>query len=126
MTQQSRRAETVPNVIVDFECEEGMLYVSIENIGSLPAYKISVEFDKKIRGIENENEISSLNLFKCIEFLPPGRKIRAFIDRFPSYVVRKQPMLVQTTITYFGKNRRKFVESIRHNLSIYEDLPEIL
>ncbi|MDG6905699.1 MAG: hypothetical protein JRN20_07945 [Nitrososphaerota archaeon] len=125
MPQQSRRAELVPNVIVDFEVEQGMLYVSIENIGSLPAYEISVEFDKKISGIENEKEISSLNLFKGIEFLPPGKKIRAFIDSFPSYVVRKQPMMIRTTITYSGKNRRKFVESIRHNLSIYKDLPDV-
>ncbi|MDG6999939.1 MAG: hypothetical protein JRN15_12585 [Nitrososphaerota archaeon] len=126
MPQQSRRAGLVPDVIVDFECEEGMLYVSIQNTGSLPAYKISVEFDKKIRGIENEKEISSLNLFKSIEFLPPGKKIRAFIDSFPSYVIRKQPMMVQTTITYSGKNRRKFVESIKHNLLIYKDLPDIM
>jgi hypothetical protein len=124
--RQSKRGEQAPNVIVDFEYQEGMLYVSVQNIGSLPAYQISVEFDKKIRGIENEQLITSLNLFKETEFLPPGKKIRAFIDSFPSYITRKQPMIVQATITYYGKDRRKFVHSIKHNLAIYRDLPEVL
>ena len=67
MPQQSKHPKLAPDVIVDFDYVEGMLYVSVENIGSLPAYRISVEFDKKIKGIENEREISSLNLFKEIE-----------------------------------------------------------
>ena len=126
MPRQSKRGEQAPIVIVDFEYQEGMLYVSIQNIGTLPAYEISVEFDKMIKGIENEQVITSLNLFKEIEFLPQGKKISAFIDSFPSYVARKQPMIVQTAITYHGKDRGKFVDSIKHNLAIYRDLPEVL
>jgi hypothetical protein len=126
MPRQSKRSELAPNVIVDFEYEGGMLYVSIENIGNLPAYNVYVNFDVDIKGIENATVISSLGMFTKIEFLPPRKKIRAFIDSFHSYVARKQPMTVQTKITYYGKDKRKFVDSIKHNLSIYKDLPEVL
>jgi hypothetical protein len=127
MAQKEPEAgEGAPNVILDFEYAGGLLYVSVENIGTMPAYKISVEFDKKMIGIDGEKEISALNMFRDMAFLPPQKKIRAFVDTFPSYVARKQPMTVQVTITFHGRDGRKFANSIVHNLSIYQDLPEAL
>ena len=113
-----------PEVIVDFEYSGGLLFVSVENIGVAPAHGVSVEFDKRVTGINGAREISSLNMFKSLEFLPPKKKIRAFVDNFHSYVARRQPMVVRTVITYRGKDGRRLVDKATHDLSIYQDLPE--
>jgi len=115
-----------PEVILDFEYVKGLLYIVVGNIGTSPAYSVSVEFDEKITGIGGEKEISSLNLFRDIGFLPPQKKIRVFVDSFPSYIARKQPMNVEVTITYYGEDKKKLSNSITHNLSIYQDLPEAM
>jgi hypothetical protein len=126
----SRRARAsdgrgrTPEVIVDFECSGGLLFVSVENIGVAPAHGVTVEFDKKVTGIDGAQEISSLNMFKNLEFLPPKKKIRAFVDSFHSYVARGQPMVVRTVIIYHGKDGRRLVDKATHDLSIYQDLPE--
>ncbi len=120
----SKEGGRAPEVIVDFEYSGGLLFVSVENIGTAAAYGASVEFDKKVTGIDGAQEISALNMFQKLEFLPPKKKIRAFVDNFHSYVTRRQPMVVQTVITYHGKDGRKLVENTTHDLSIYQDLPE--
>lgn len=122
--QASEDGGRAPEVIVDFEYSGGLLFVSVENIGAAPAYEISVEFDKKLTGIDGAQEISALNMFGNLEFLPPKKKIRAFVDSFHSYVKRGQPMVVQTVTTYRGKGGRKLVDKTTHDLSIYQDLPE--
>jgi hypothetical protein len=122
--QASKDGRSAPEAIVDFEYSDGLLFVSVENIGAAPAYGVSVKFDKKVTGIDGAQEISALNMFQNLEFLPPQKKIRAFVDSFHSYVTREQPMVVQTIITYHGKDGRKLVEKTTHDLSIYQDLPE--
>lgn len=52
-----------PEVILDVRFEQGLLYMSVKNIGDDPAYDVSVEFDKAIRGIGGKRVISDLPLF---------------------------------------------------------------
>jgi hypothetical protein len=112
---------------LDFEYDDnGILYIIIENIGPVSAYKISIKFDKEIRGVEGEKEISAMKIFNHIEFLPPHKKIRIFVDTLVSYVLRKQPLIIEATVIYSNKNNRKFQNEITHDLSIYQDFPHIL
>jgi hypothetical protein len=113
-----------PHAIVDFEYLGGLLFVSVENIGDAPAYGVSVKFDRKVTGIDGAQEISALNVFNNLEFLPPKKKIRAFVDSFHSYVTRGQPTVVRTVVTYHGRDGRKLADKATHDLSIYQDLPE--
>jgi hypothetical protein len=115
-----------PEVILDFEYDNGILYIIIENIGPVSAYKISIKFDKEIRGVEGEKEISAMKIFNHIEFLPPHKKIHIFVDTLVSYVLRKQPLIIEATVIYSNKNNRKFQNEITHDLSIYQDFPHIL
>ena len=55
--------ERRPEVIVDFVFDDGLLFISVENIGDQPALKVSVQFDQKIMGVEGGQEISALSLF---------------------------------------------------------------
>jgi hypothetical protein len=56
---------------LDFEYDDGVLYIIIENIGPSSAYKVSIKFDKEITGMEGQRKMSAMRIFECIEFLSP-------------------------------------------------------
>ncbi|GKS67440.1 hypothetical protein YTPLAS73_09870 [Nitrosarchaeum sp.] len=114
-----------PNVIVDFECKDGMLFIVIENIGNDPAYDTLVKFNKKISGMQKTKNISSLRIFQQLKFLPPGKKIKMFVDLFQFYLASKQPMQIKTIIFFRNELKEVFQKSIQHDLSIYKDFVEI-
>ena len=122
--QKSGTDERLPEVILDFEYSNGRLFIAIENIGAAPAYGVSVKFSREIRGVGGERITSAMNIFKTLEFLPPSKKLRVFLDTFASYDARKQPLRVETTVTYRSKDNRKFSNAIKHDLSIYKDITE--
>jgi hypothetical protein len=131
-SEESRK----PEVILDFEYDNsssssgaanaGILYIIIENIGLSSAYNISIKFDKEITGVEGNKKISAMKIFDRIEFLPPYKKIRIFVDTFVSYMIRRQPLVITTMIRYSDKENRKIQEIIKHDLSIYQDFPHII
>lgn len=123
-TTQKRRQEPAlgPDVILDVVFEDGLLFLSVRNIGARPAVRVSVQFDRPVVGVEGEKEISALPLFANLEFLAPGREIRTFLDRSTSYFSRRQPERITATIRYgddAGRRRRKV---IHHDLSIYREI----
>lgn len=112
---------------MDFEFDDnGILYIIIENIGPYSAYNVSIRFDKEITGVEGNKKISAMKIFDHIEFLPPHKKIRIFLDTFVSYILRKQPLIIGATVNYSNKNNQEFRNVINHDLSIYKDIPQIL
>jgi hypothetical protein len=52
-----------------------------------------------------------MEIFNRIEFLP---------DTFVSYILRKQPLIIEATAIYSNKNNREFQIVIKHDLSIYK------
>ena len=121
------KEDRVPEVIVDFEYDNGgLLFVIIQNIGLSSAYQTSIKFDSEITGIGGEKKLTDMSIFKCLEFLPPGKRIRVFVDTFLSYLNRKQPLVVNTTISYSNKSKQKIQEIIKHDLSIYKGIVDIV
>lgn len=113
-----------PEVILDFDYQDGLLFIVVENIGSEPAYGVSVKFDKKITGVGGEKVISSLKVFQVLEFLPPAKKIRVFVDSLESYVARGEPLIVQATIVYRDQENKSYSNRIKHDISAYEGITE--
>ena len=62
-----------------------------------------------------------MRIFRSLEFLLPGKRIRIFVDTLVSYLNRKQPLILNIIISSSNKNKRKFQEVIKHNLLIYRD-----
>ena len=122
--QEDVLEEDCPEVIVDFEYENGLLFIVIENIGPDSAYDVSEKFDKSISSLQ-KSKISSLKIFKSLRFLPPRKKIRIFVDSYQSYIYNKQPLLIKVDIQFKNKMGKRFKNSILHDLSIYKDLMEI-
>jgi hypothetical protein len=121
--QARRRAHpSGPEVILDVVFEDGLLFLSLRNIGAQPAVNVSVHFDRPMVGVEGEREISALPLFTNLEFLAPGREIRTFLDRSASYFGRGQPERIAATIRYRDAAGRRHAAVIHHDLGIYREI----
>jgi hypothetical protein len=118
----NRDAGRRPEVIVEFLFNRGLFYISVNNIGERAALNVSVKFDKKIVGLEGTKEISTLPLFRSLQFLGPGREIVTFLDTSASYFKRKQPTKITARVSYQDADTQKYSETISHNLEIYRDL----
>ncbi|HEY2918717.1 MAG TPA: hypothetical protein VGK77_06960 [Candidatus Binatia bacterium] len=122
-------AETVednrgrPEVIIEFLFDRGFFHICVRNIGDRPAVGISTRFNKKITGLGGRKEISTLPLFRNIEFLGPGREIVMLLDASDSYFSRKQPTKISVQITYSDSEKTKYEATINHDLEIYRELP---
>ncbi|MFY9618363.1 MAG: hypothetical protein WAQ99_01025 [Pyrinomonadaceae bacterium] len=120
-TDQSVRGR--PEVILEFLFDRGMLLVALRNIGQRPAIATSVQFDKKIVGLGGLKDISTLPVFRQVEFLGPGREIVVFVDQSHSYFARKQPTKISARISYSDSEKQKYDTTINHDLEIYRNLP---
>jgi hypothetical protein len=109
-------------VIVDFVFDEGLLYVSLQNIGDVPAYDVRAGFDPPFRGLGGEREMSALRMFRNTPFLGPRQTIRSFLDSGAAYFARGEPREIAVHVAYRGADRRQHRRTIRHDLAIFEDL----
>ena len=114
--------EPAPDVIVDFDFEDGLLFVALRNIGRGPAFDVSVDFDKNLRGVEGAKVISEMALFRDVGFLPPRKSIRTFLDTSASYFARDEPTELRCETTFHDRRGRRLVNRMRHNLEIYRDI----
>jgi len=111
-----------PDVIVDFVFEDGLLFISVKNIGTRPALAVSVTFDQRLVGIGGTKEISALPLFRNIEFLPPQREIRTFLDASASYFARKEPTRISARIGFRDQDGNAYAQDVVHDLEIYREI----
>ena len=111
-----------PEVIVDFSVDEGMLSVSLKNIGSGSAYVVKTEFDKPFYGLNGEKCISRMRLFRRLDFMPPGKEFCQFVDILASYAKRREPMRVKAILSYRDRDGNRYTETIAHDLRIYLEL----
>jgi hypothetical protein len=111
-----------PNIIIDIIFDKGLFFISIKNIGKRSAYRTSIKFNNKIIGVEGTKDVSSLSLFKNIEFLPPTKEIITFLDTSTSYFKSKNPIKISANLTYYDGNGIKFNRVIKHDLDIYREI----
>lgn len=112
----------MPEVILDFRFERGLLYIALANISAVPAYRVSVRFDKPFHGLGGECEISGLRLFRRVEFLAPHKRIETLLDSSQAYFQRREPTLIETTVSFRDANGKSHTRRIIHDLRIYQDV----
>lgn len=61
-----------------------------------------------------------MDIFRRLEFLPPGKRIRLFVNKFSAYIREKQPLRLEFVISYYDGDRRKQTDIVRHNLAIFK------
>ena len=111
-----------PYVIVDFQFEVGLLYIALQNIGELPAYGVSVKFNRKLIGLGGDKLISNLPLFKNIPFFAPQKTIRTLFDSSAAYFDRGDSTIVKLTIEYTDGKKKSYRDKITHDLNIYRKI----
>jgi hypothetical protein len=111
-----------PEVILEFLFDKGVLSLSVRNIGARAARKVAVAFDRSFTGLGGSRDISSLPLFRNIEFLGPAREIVTLLDTSASYFMRKQPTKIAARVSYLDADDRKYETTIEHDLEIFREL----
>ena len=124
MNVKKESPEDRPEVIVDFGVEEGMLSVTLKNIGRASAYAVKTEFDKDFYGLNGEKCISRMRLFRRVDFMPAGKEFCQFVDILASYAKRKEPMRIKASVSYQDRGGRRYRETMAHDLRIYLELGE--
>ena len=114
-----------PEVIVDFTCREGILFVVLKNIGARSAYRVTTRFDKPFSGLGGHKAIASLRLFRRLDFMPPGKEFTQLVDPIATYMRRREPVRLTATIAYRDREGARFEDVITHDLRIYQDLGEV-
>ena len=123
-TTAREASSRLPDVVVDFEASGELLHVVIRNIGNGPAHRVRVTFEPAFRGAGGTVELSKIALFHRLEFLAPGRELRAFVDALAAYFARGEPESVTATATFHDDGGRAYRRRVRHDLGIYRDLPQ--
>ena len=83
-----------PDVIVDFRFERGLLYIALINLSDAPAYRVSTRFAKPFRGLGGDCVVSTLPMFRRVEFLAPHKRIETLeifhTHSAPAFVAQEQ------------------------------------
>jgi hypothetical protein len=119
------KSEFRPEVIVDFDCHDGMLFISLKNIGNRSAYRVVTRFDKPLHALGGQKCISDLQLFRKIDFIPPSKEFSQFLDPVTTWLKQRRSTRVGITINYRDREGQRFTERITHDLAIYRDLGQI-
>lgn len=114
------------DVFLDIIFENGLFFIVIKNNSNNPVFKVKVKFNNRILGVNGSKEITSLKLFKNIEFLAPQKEIKTFLDTSESYFSRKQPTKIITEIFYKDIHNKSHEIVIKHDLEIYKDIGFII
>jgi hypothetical protein len=115
-------SEFEPDVFLDFEFEDGLLYVVVGNATSRPAQAVEIRFGQSFHGLGGSVDFSKLRLFRRIEFLAPGRRIRALLDTSAAYFARKEPTKLTATIRFRDAEGKRHERTVTHDLAIYREL----
>lgn len=110
------------DVIVDVVFADGLLFLDVVNLGEQPAHRVRVRFDPPFRGVGGKRKASSLSLFRRLDFLAPGKRIRAFLDRSELYFARGEPTRIDVRVSWRTDEGRPRTRELRHDLEVYRDL----
>lgn len=111
-----------PNIIIDFEIDAELVFISIKNLSNYPALNVKIKPSQKIIGLEGKKNITELSVFNEIKYLAPHKEIKIFIDTFHSFFKHLKRTEVYFTMSYTDEAGKAFNKKILHDLNIYKDL----
>ena len=116
--------KTIPNVVVDFDLEEGLLFFRIENASDYEASQIKISSNRNIYALQKRKTLNKLPIFNNLLYLPPRKEIKIFVDQIDSFFRYNKTPHYRFKINYKDvTGKQAFAKSIFHNLDIYKDLP---
>ena len=103
-----------------------MLYVALINLSDAPAYRVSVKFDNPFRGLDGECAVSSLSMFRRVQFLAPHKRIETLLDSSFAYFKRREPTMIKALVTFRDARGKVHRHEIVHDLKIYKDISYVV
>jgi hypothetical protein len=111
-----------PEVIVDVVFEDGLLFITVSNIGDRPALDVRTTFNRKLVGLGGTKDVAALPLFRNIPFLAPGREIRTLLDSAASWFARRRASSIVARVTYRDADKEEYKAAMTHDLEIYREI----
>ena len=115
-----------PDVILDVLFNDGLLFLSLVNLGSRPALRVACRFERPFHGLGGRTDMSRLRLFRNVEFLAPGREIRTLLDTSAAYFRRREPTKLAAELGWRDEEGRRYGRRIAHDLGIYADVAYVV
>ena len=115
-----------PDVIVDVRFDQGLLFIALVNISEVPVYRVSVKFAKPFRGLGGECAVSTLAMFRRVEFLAPHKRIETLLDSSHAFFKRREPTIIKALVTFRDARGKTHRHEIVHDLKIYKDISYVV
>lgn len=114
-------AQPDDGVVVDVAFEDGVLYLELANLADRPALDVRCSFDPPLVDVEGR-DVSELRLFRHMEFLGPGRRLRTLLDSVPGYFGRDAPRRAVATVEFERPGQPRRTTTVTHDLELYREL----
>jgi hypothetical protein len=114
-------AQPDDGVVVDVAFEDGVLYLELANLADRPALDVRCSFDPPLVDVEGR-DVSELRLFRHVEFLGPGRRLRTMLDSVPGYFGRDAPRRAAVTVEFERPGQPRRTTTVTHDLELYREL----
>jgi hypothetical protein len=106
-------------VIVDVVFEDGVLYLELANLSDRPALTVTCTFDPPLVDAAGR-DVSRLRLFKKMEFLGPGRRVRTLLN---SVTGLKATGRTVVSVRYKRPGDARYTTTtVTHDLAVYREL----
>jgi hypothetical protein len=112
-------------VVVDVVFEGGLLYLELANLSDRPALNVSCAFDPPLVDLQGR-DVSKLALFRRVEFLGPGRRIRTILDSSAGYFAREAATRVTVVAEYERPEEQRRSTRVTHDLEIFRELAYVI
>lgn len=117
----SSSTELDDGVVVDVVFESGVLFLELANLAQRPALNVRCAFEPTLLDLEGR-DVAKLRLFRRVEFLGPGRRIRTLLDSTPGYFARKAATRFTVEARYERLDGSRGATKVTHDLEIFRDL----
>jgi hypothetical protein len=108
-------------VVVDVVFEDGVLYLELANLADRPALNVGCSFDPPLVDAQGR-DVSELRLFRYVEFLGPGRRVRTLLDSVPGYCGRKGATRFAVAVECERPGEPRRATKVTHDLELYREL----
>lgn len=121
----SSQNDEIGGLSVDFIPDNGLMFVIIANYETFALRNCRISFSQTLPTVDGK-KLNHLKVFKSLDYLAPGRRIPVFVGESISFLEFLRDKKITIHIKYKLPDGASKSYSINHDLSIYEDLPQIL
>lgn len=101
------------------------MFVVIASYEPFALRNCKILFSQTLPAVKGK-KLNHLNIFRNLTYLAPGRQIPVFAGETSSFLESLRQKKISVTVKHKMPDGSSQGYSINHNLSIYEDLPQII